>query len=197
MEWQDIVKTVAPMLGTALGGPLVGTAVKVLGEAVLGRSDATAEEVQAAVESGMSPDVLVKLREMDNAFKVQMATADLNIKQLEVTREQNYLADVADARKAGTGNDHIFWLGVGVLITFAMATCLELYGAYKILSGTILINDVSVAAAVFGLLGNIIGYVAGNAQQVVGFFFGSSRGSDAKTNAMAAAMRDIVPNSAK
>lgn len=47
-DWKAIVKTVAPALGTALGGPLAGTAVKVLSEALLGHSDGKEEEIARA-----------------------------------------------------------------------------------------------------------------------------------------------------
>ena len=46
------------------------------------------------------------------------------------------------------------------------------------------------------LIGTIIGYLAGNAQQVVSFCFGSSRGSKAKTDAMTKAFSDVGGNRA-
>ena len=47
------------------------------------------------------------------------------------------------------------------------------------------IKDVAIVATVAGLVGTVVGYVAANAQQVVSYFFGSSRGSADKTAAMA------------
>jgi hypothetical protein len=46
-------------------------------------------------------------------------------------------------------------------------------------------------AAVFGFLGTVVGYVAANAQQVVSYFFGSSRGSQDKSAAMAEAIKSL------
>ncbi|TCG03738.1 hypothetical protein BZM27_46190 [Paraburkholderia steynii] len=40
---------------------------------------------------------------------------------------------------------------------------------------------------VAGFVGTVIGYVSANAQQVVGFLYGSIKGSEQKTDAMAAA----------
>jgi hypothetical protein len=46
-------------------------------------------------------------------------------------------------------------------------------------------------AIVSALIGTVVGYVAANAQQVVGYFFGSSKGSADKTDALAAAVRGV------
>ncbi len=35
-DWKQVIKSIAPVLGTALGGPLAGTAIKVLGDAIIG-----------------------------------------------------------------------------------------------------------------------------------------------------------------
>lgn len=76
-DWKGIVKAVAPALGTALGGPLVGTAVKVLGEKLLGNADATEADVAKAIEAGLPPESIVKLREIDADFKLKMESAGL------------------------------------------------------------------------------------------------------------------------
>ena len=46
----DILRVVAPVLGTAVGGPLGGMVVGKLSEALLGKSDGTEEEVAAAIQ---------------------------------------------------------------------------------------------------------------------------------------------------
>ena len=56
----------------------------------------------------------------------------------------------------------------------------------------ITIKDVSVVAAIAGMVGSVVGYIAANAQQVVGYFFGSSAGSSSKTDAMGDAVSKLV-----
>ncbi len=60
MDWKKLVSTVAPTLGKALGGPLVGTAVQYVSDALLGRQDATEEEIEAALATA-SPRHVVEV----------------------------------------------------------------------------------------------------------------------------------------
>lgn len=192
MDWKSIIKTAAPVLGTALGGPLAGAAIKVLGDAVLGNADATQDEVAAAITSGLSPDAIVKMREADNAFKAQMKAMDIDILKLNAQTEAAYLEDVQSARNANGANRAVFWLGIAILITFATLMGFVMYGSFQLLTGGIVLKDVAVASVVSGLIGTVIGYVAGNAQQVVGYYFGSSKGSADKTDALASAVSKAV-----
>lgn len=192
--WKDVVKAIAPALGTALGGPLIGTAVKVLGDKLLGNPDATEEEVAKAVEAGLPPDTLVKLREIDADFKLKMEAAALDLKKLEADTERSYLADTQDARKANAGNNGTFKMGVAILTTFFVLMALVLFACYRILTKGMLIHDPGTAAVVFTLVGTIVGYVASNAQTVVNFEFGTSRGSAKKSDDMASAIQEFAKN---
>ena len=192
MDWKALIKTMAPVLGTALGGPLAGAAIKVLGEALLGKPEATQDEVAAAITQDLSPDAFVKMREADNAFKAQMKSMDIDILKLNAQTEQAYLADVQSARAANGANQAVFWLGIAILVTFATLMGFVIYGSFQLLTGTYTVQDAAIAGAVSGLIGTVIGYVAGNAQQVVGYYFGSSKGSADKTQALANAASRVV-----
>lgn len=190
MDWKSIVKSVAPVLGTALGGPLAGTAIKVLGEAVLGDGEATENQVQEALLKGLNPDALVKLKEADQSFAVRMKELDIDVAKLQLSEKNMYVSDTQDARKYK--DDKVFWLGVVILCTFAGVMCAALFGSYALLIGNLPINDASVVGMVSGFVGTIIGYAAANAQQVVGFFFGSSAGSSKKTDAISDAFVNMT-----
>lgn len=191
MGWKDIVKTVAPALGTALGTPLIGTAVKVLADKILGDENAPEADVQKAIEAGLPPDTLVKLREVDAEFKLKMEAAGLEIRKLEAETEQAYLSDVQDARKTHANDGGTFWMGVSILGIFAATMIMVLIAAFKILSRQILV-DPGTAAVVFTLIGTIVGYVAAQAQTVVNFVFGSSRGSAKKTDDLSSAVQQLA-----
>ena len=60
MDWKSVVRTVAPTLATALGGPLAGAAVQALSVALLGRPDGTEQEVAEAVLTGGADALLVE-----------------------------------------------------------------------------------------------------------------------------------------
>lgn len=191
MEWKKIINAVAPVLGTALGGPMAGAAVKVIAGAVLGDENATEQQVTEAVMQGLSPEALVKLREADNAFKVRMRELDIDLAKLNAATEQAYLSDVQDARQSHGGSLGVFWLGIAILLTFAGVMVAVLWGGYALLVSPDPIKDESMKAIVSALIGTVVGYVAANAQQVVGYFFGSSKGSADKTDALAAAVRGV------
>lgn len=190
-DWKSIIKSVAPTLGTLLGGPLVGTAVKVLGDKLLGNPDATETEVQKAVEAGLPPETVVKLAEIDAQVKAQMQAANFDLKKLEAQTEQAYLSDIEDARKTNGGNKGTFWMGVSILVTFFVLMSLVLAFCFRILTKGLLIADPGTVAVVFTLIGTIVGYVAANAQTVVNFEFGSSRGSMNKSDDMASAVKNL------
>jgi hypothetical protein len=81
----------------------------------------------------------------------------------------------------------VFVLGCVILTTFAVIMGAALYGSYALLTGKFPIENAAVVGMVAGFVGTVIGYLSANAQQVVSFFFGSSRGSETKTDAIASA----------
>ena len=192
-DWKATIRTVAPALATALGSPLLGTAVSVLSNLFFGKSDATEAEVQEYVNKGIPPDTIVKLREIDNKFKLDLEAAGLNLKKLEAETEQAYITDVQNARSFNSTGKGTFWMGVCILITFAAVVGGVLWGCFALLTGglPISVTDPGIIAAVFGFIGTVVGYVASNAQQVVGFEFGSSRGSHTKSDSMAEAVKTL------
>lgn len=108
---------------------------------------------------------------------------------LEETR--TYIADTADARHTFGQNERVFWLGVLVLLAFAVLAAFSMYGCYQLLTKGLSGVDAGTVAAVSTFVGTIIGYMAANAQQVISYFFGSSQGSKDKTDAMAQAVKGL------
>lgn len=84
---KSVLATVAPLLGTAIGGPFGGLAGTLLAKA-LGTTDPKAME--AAITS-TDPDILLKLKQADNDFQAQ-------IKSLEISEEKLSFDDTASAR---------------------------------------------------------------------------------------------------
>jgi hypothetical protein len=80
---QDVVGTVAPGIATVLGGPLAGVAVKALSELFLGKSEGTADELQQAITNA-SPDLLIKLKELDKGFYQIDADDRANARQRQI-----------------------------------------------------------------------------------------------------------------
>jgi hypothetical protein len=81
LDWKAIVGSVAPTIATALGGPLAGVAIKTLATQLLGKPEATPEEVEAAVV-GADPQTLLRLKEIEAEFKKALLDAGIKMEQL-------------------------------------------------------------------------------------------------------------------
>ena len=84
---KQVLATVAPLLGTAIGGPFGGLAGTLLAKA-LGTTDPKA--MDAAITS-TDPDILLKLKQADNDFQAQL-------KALDISEEKLSFDDTANAR---------------------------------------------------------------------------------------------------
>jgi GH24 family phage-related lysozyme (muramidase) len=204
MNWNDalgVVEKLAPTIASVVGGPLTGGAISML-ENVFGLTPAVGAPLtdrQAAVAgaiSGATPEQLLAMKKADQDYAAKMAELGFknqaDLAALVVNEEQTYVADTADARRVNAGKTQVFYLACAVLMIFGLVTALSLWGAYELLTGGLPIKDASVIGMVAGFLGTIIGYTAANAQQVVGFFFGSSKGSERKSEQMASAFSQAL-----
>lgn len=197
MNWDSIkpwIAKAAPLLGTAVGGPF-GTMAGALVAQALGTKDASPEAIDAAIKNGnITPDQMVALKLAEENFSLEMAKLNISSKEqlaeLEFKTEAAYLSDTQDARAhKDTGT---FYMAICILVTFVVLMAAVLIGCFRILNGGIPIKDASVVAVVFTLVGTIVGYVASNAQTVVNFEFGSSRGGSIRADKMADAVSSIA-----
>lgn len=76
-----LLSSVAPSIATALGGPLAGMGVKALSKAFFGNENSTEEDLQSALSTA-SPDQLAQLKKVDNDFKVQMKSLDIDLERI-------------------------------------------------------------------------------------------------------------------
>ena len=170
MEWfapiAGIIRTVAPSIATALGGPLAGMAVRELSNAVLGKPDATQDEIVAAVQ-GATPEQLAALKKIDADFQISM-------KGLGIDLERIAASDRASARgMPAKVND---WLprSLAVLVTF---------GFFGVLSWMMLYGLPSSGSEALLLM---LGALQSAWTAIIAFYYGSSSGSAAKTDMLAA-----------
>lgn len=149
----DILKTVAPGLATALGGPLAGLAVTAIGSA-LGLSDATMEKVEKAV-SGATADDLLKLKLADQQFAKDMRALDVDLERIAAGDR-----DSARRREAATA-DHTPKVLAFVIIT--------VWGViqYHVFTSTI-------AEDMRELVIRVLGTLDGALMLVLAYYFGAS-----------------------
>lgn len=171
----NVIKTLAPTLATALGGPLAGGAVMAL-ESVFGitpKPDASTDDRQstlAAAISGATPEQLAAMRAKDQDYALAMAQA--GFRDTETLASLN-VQDRSDARAMQVSTKSLTAPALAVLITVGFFTCV----------GLVMFAQLQQAAhdAVMMLLGTL-----GTAwTAVVAFYFGSSASSDRKTELLA------------
>ena len=157
---------VAPTLATALGGPMAGLAVKTLSNVLLGHEEGTDEDLSKALGSA-TPEQLSDIKKIDADFKVRM-------KELDIDLEKISAGDRDSARKMQMETKDWVPKVLAVAITigfFGILVWMLVYGMPP--SGT---------EALLMMLGALGTAWTG----VVNFYYGSSAGSKAKTDALAA-----------
>lgn len=162
----DWLKTIAPMLGTALAGPLGGAAAAFLADK-LGVQEKTVEAVSEVLNSGrMSPDQItaVKLAEID----FQKFLKDNAIKIEEV-----HASDRADARRMATATQSPVPAVLSLLVTT---------GYFGVLVGMMTdVLNVADSQALLIMLGSL-GTAWG---MVMAFWFGTTKSSSEKNQIIA------------
>jgi hypothetical protein len=91
-------------------------------------------------------------------------------------------------KESNKDREHKYILSVIILSAFTVVIAMVLYCSFGLLTGQIVIQDPGTIAMVAGLIGTLIGYMAGLASNVTGYWFGSSAGSSIKDKAIADAM---------
>jgi hypothetical protein len=156
---KQVIGTIAPLLGTALGGPFGGLAGKMLSDA-LGTTDPKAQE--AALTSG-DPDILLKLKQADQAFQTQMES-------LKISEEKLSFDDIANARSMQIATHDTTPKYMAYMITVGFFGVL----GYLIVEGKPTVGG-DVMLVMVGSLGTAW-------TSIVNYLYGSSAGSAAKTD---------------
>jgi hypothetical protein len=164
-QFGPLLGQVAPTIATALGGPLAGVAVKTLSNVLLGHEGGSEDDVKAAMASA-SPDQLAALKKIDADFKVQMRELDIDLERIAA-------GDRDSARKMQSETRDWVPKLLAIVITL---------GFFGILVW-MLINGMPTTGTEALLM--MLGALGTAWTGVVNFYYGSSAGSKAKTDAMA------------
>jgi len=154
MKLGGLLKSLAPTIASAAGGPMAGMAVKMAAQK-LGMPDATANEIEDLIER--EPEKAVLLKEADKDFKDRIREMEIDLESFKTEVE-----DRKDARSKFSGD---------MTPKLFCILALILYGAY-VMTVTILPhdqNDETIISLVLGQLSGILGTCAA-------FFYGGSNG---------------------
>ena len=161
----SLVRTVAPSLASAVGGPLAGMAVRTISDALLGKPDGTEAELAEAAAKA-TPEQLLALKQAEQDFAVRMRELDIDLERIS-----NADRDSARNREVATKD----WTPriLAGLITVGY------FGAlfYMLRNGLPPQGGSEAMLVMLGTLGTAWG-------GVVAYYFGSSAGSKEKTDAL-------------
>jgi hypothetical protein len=161
----NLVRTVAPSIASAVGGPLAGMATKAISEALLGKPDGSEEELlQAAAKA--SPEQLLALKKAENDFALQMRELDIDLER--IASEDR---DSARNREIKTKDWTPKILAGGITVGY--------FGVlfYMLTHGLPTTGGSEAMLVMLGTLGTAFG-------GVMAYYFGSSAGSKEKTEAL-------------
>ena len=171
MDFLGIIKTVAPWIGTALGGPLGGMAVEAAANA-LGVSEKTTNAVKQAL-AGATPEQMLALQKADQDFQVTMQTLGFK----EVTDLEALAAgDRKDARAMQVQTRSVMPAVLSVVVTVGFLGLLT-----GMMLGVLKVSDSQALLLMLGALGAAFG-------AVMQFWFGTTHDSGRKTDMMAATL---------
>lgn len=161
MDWKGLLGSIAPTFATALGGPVAGMAVKALSNTLLGHEDGTEADIGIAMANA-SPSDILKIKEADNAFKLEMQKNGIDLEKIAADDR----ASARDLQKQTRSKTVPILAGLTVAGFFGVV-------------GWVLSGKVSLEST---LLGFVLGQVSAKAEQVYNYYFGSSAGSKEKTD---------------
>ena len=161
----NLVRTVAPTIASAVGGPLAGMATRAISEALLGKPDGSEQELAEAAAKA-TPEQLLALKQAENEFAVKMRELDIDLERIA-----NEDRNSARHREIQTRD----WTPrvLAGLITSGY------FGAlfYMLVNGLPQHGGSEAMLVMLGTLGTAWG-------GIVAYYFGSSAGSKEKTEAM-------------
>ena len=114
--------------------------------------------------------------EKKNAFELAVKQAQLEVQKLEFEATKSYIADTQSARE-------LYKVDNGIQKTLALLFTACFFGLVGFL--LFLMKDSELGQAQQNLIFTLFGAVSGIMVTIIGFYFGSSKGSNDKNEAMA------------
>lgn len=158
---KEILGAVAPVLGTAIGGPMGGIAARAISQKLLGKPSATTEELSNAIVNA-DPNTLAELKKIEADFLVQMERIGVDLEKIAAddrnsARQREMTVKDKTPAILAYGTMLSFFGYIGAVTFYPMTTTADMDFIYLAL-----------------------GWLGGTASTVVAYYFGSSSGSKEK-----------------
>lgn len=163
MNWLDTIKTIAPVVASALGGPLAGAAVTAIG-GMFGIAEPTQDKIKAAIENGqMTGEQISGIRALELKLKADEAERGFKYSELEFKdRDSARNMNIQTGAKTPAV---LTWIIVAIVLS---------------LEGAILFNGLPQGVSEL-VTGRILGTLDMSLMMVLAFWFGTTYGSGKKT----------------
>lgn len=159
-----ILADVAPVLGTALGGPFGGMAARKITQLITGKESDNPDDAYAAIQAA-TPDQLIALKKAEQEFAAQM-------KELEIDLEKVHATDRNSARQRQMQTKDKM---PGYIASAA------LFGFFTILGAMIFVELPPASEAPLNVM---LGALGALVMQIGNYYFGSSASSSRKNEIM-------------
>jgi hypothetical protein len=162
MDWMSTLKSLAPTVASAFLGPLGGVAVAAVGN-LLGVSEATQDKIADVIKLGnLTPEQIGEIKKLELEYQENEKERNFKYSELE-------FKDTASAREMQVATKSmtpsiLTWIVVGITLA-----C----------EGMLLFNQVPSGADPI-IIGRVLGTMDSALIMVLGFWFGSSHGSQNK-----------------
>lgn len=165
MNWLETLKTLAPTVASAFGGPLAGAAVTAIGE-MLGVSEPTQEKIAKVIADGqLTGEQITAIRQLEMQYKNDEAERGFKYSELEFKDRDS--ARARDIATKDNVNRNLAYVVIGAFIAMVSATLLGYARVESALAGT------------------LVGYLSAKCEQILAYYFGSTSGSARKTELLA------------
>ena len=165
MDWLQTIGNIAPTVATAIGSPVAGEIISAVAGIVGAKEPSTAAISDVINQGKLTSEQITELK------KYELQLQDLE-RERGFRYEELSTKDVADARARDVSskdnvNRNLAYL---IIVAFVATTACTLAGVSKVDSV---------------LAGTLIGYLSAKAEQILNYYFGSTRSSEQKNALLA------------
>lgn len=193
-DWKAIVRTVAPGIASVFGTPLAGMGVTAILNAIIPPDAPQPEDKEAYLVQalqGATPDMLMKMKQADQQFALDMKRSGVDL--------EKFLAEIALRNTEGARNMKVAWLQSSKWdyepILALLILCAFGYAEYWVFD-YVMHSTTPMDANKAMLVGKMLGMVDAALFALVYFRYGTSKGSERKTE-ISAQQKAIETTAAK
>jgi hypothetical protein len=178
-DWKSIVRTVAPGIASVFGTPLAGMGVTAILNAIMPPDQPLPEDKDAYLSQalqGATPDMLMKMKQADQQFALDMKRSGVDL--------EKFLEEIALKNTESARNMKVAWLQSDKWdyepILALLIVCAFGYAEYWVFD-YVMHSTTQMDANKAMLIGKMLGMVEAAFLALVYFRYGTSKGSERKT----------------